>query len=39
MYDFNWKDPLSWVAIGVPLIIFGTVIILIWEGIKWIANF
>lgn len=36
MYDFSWSDPLSWIAIGVPLVIFISVVIGVWELLKWI---
>jgi hypothetical protein len=38
MYDFSWSDPLSWIAIGVPVVIFASVVIGIWELIKWIVS-
>lgn len=38
MYDFSWKDPLSWIAVGVPLIVFALFVVLIWEAIKWLIS-
>lgn len=36
MYDFSWRDPLSWIAIGVPVAIFSAVVIGLWELIKFV---
>ena len=36
MYDFSWSDPLSWIAIAVPGVIFAGIVIGIWELSKWI---
>ncbi len=36
MYDFRWSDPLSWIAIGIPVVFFFAVCVGIWEAIKWI---
>ncbi len=36
MYDFSWNDPLSWIAIGVPLVIFVGVVIGLWELLTWV---
>ena len=36
MYDFSWRDPLTWIAVGIPVVIFATIVIAIWELLKWI---
>ena len=36
MYDFSWNDPLCWIAIGVPLVIFVSIVIGVWELLKWL---
>jgi hypothetical protein len=38
MYDFSWKDPLSWIAIGIPVVLFSVVVISVWEILKWVLN-
>lgn len=38
MYDFRWNDPISWITIGVPVAVFASVVIGVWEAIKWLMN-
>lgn len=38
MYDFSWKDPISWIAICIPVLVFFAMSVLIWEGIKWVLS-
>ena len=38
MYDFRWDDPISWVAIGIPVIIIITAVIVVWELLKWLIQ-
>lgn len=36
MYDYSWKDPLSWIAIGVPVVLIVSVVIGMWELLKFV---
>lgn len=38
MYDFSWSDPMSWVAIGVPVVLFAAVVVSLCEFAKWLMN-
>lgn len=38
MYDFRWDDPISWIAIGIPVAVFAGIAIGIWEGAKWLLS-
>lgn len=38
MYDFRWDDPLSWIAIGIPVVVFASFVVLIWEVAKWAVS-
>lgn len=38
MYDFRWDDPLSWIAIGIPLLVFFSIAVCVWEALKWLLS-
>lgn len=38
MYDFRWDDPISWIALGIPIVVLASVVIGIWEALKWLLS-
>lgn len=38
LYDPSWKDPLSWLAIVIPIVFFAGIVIGLWEVAKWIFS-
>lgn len=38
MYDFRWDDPISWIALGIPIVVLASIVIGIWEVLKWLLS-